>query len=44
VKRDLNARLPAMDYGMFFRAIERPEMREGMDSFLQKRPPEWPRG
>jgi enoyl-CoA hydratase/carnithine racemase len=44
VKHDLNARLPAMDYGMFFRAIERPEMREGMDSFLQKRTPEWPRG
>jgi len=43
VKRDLNARLPAMDYGLFFRAIERPEMREGLDSFLQKRRPEWPR-
>jgi enoyl-CoA hydratase len=43
VKRDLNGRLPSMDYGLFFRAIERPEMREGMDSFLQKRPPEWPR-
>ena len=43
VKRELNSRLPAMDYGLFFRAIERPEMREGMDAFLQKRPPEWPR-
>jgi enoyl-CoA hydratase/carnithine racemase len=41
VKRELNSRLPQMDYGMFFRAIERPEMREGMDAFLQKRPPEW---
>jgi enoyl-CoA hydratase len=43
VKRDLNGRLPAMDYGMFFRAMERPEMREGMASFLQKRAPDWPR-
>ena len=43
VKRELNSRLPQMDYGMFFRAIERPEMREGMAAFLQKRPPEWPR-
>ena len=37
VKRDLNLRLPPMDYGMFFRAIERPEMWEGMASFLEKR-------
>jgi hypothetical protein len=33
-----------MDYGLFFRAIERPEMWEGMASFLEKRPPDWPRG
>jgi enoyl-CoA hydratase/carnithine racemase len=43
VKRDFNNRLPPMDYGMFFRAMERPEMREGMRSFLEKRPPDWPR-
>ncbi len=43
VKRDLNARLPATDVGLFHRSIATPEMREGMASFLEKRPPEWPR-
>ena len=43
VKRDLNSRLPTMDYGMFARAMDRPEMREGMNSFLEKRSPVWPR-
>ncbi len=43
VKRDLNARLPPTDVGLFHRSISTPEMREGMASFLEKRPPEWPR-
>jgi enoyl-CoA hydratase len=43
VKRDLNARLPTTDVGLFHRSIATPEMREGMASFLEKRPPEWPR-
>lgn len=43
VKKLLNAELPPMDYGLFHRAIERPEMWEGMASFLEKRRPEWPR-
>ena len=43
VKRDLNQRLPQVDVGLFFRAIRSPEMVEGMASFIEKRPPMWPR-
>ena len=43
VKRDLNARLPAPDVGLFFNAIRSPEMVEGMAAFVEKRPPQWPR-
>jgi enoyl-CoA hydratase/carnithine racemase len=43
VKRDMNARLPPMDQAMFSRAIERPEVREGLTAFREKRPPHWPR-
>ena len=43
VKRDLNARLPAPDVALFFRAIRSAEMREGMAAFVEKRAPEWPR-
>ena len=43
VKRDLNARLPVADVALFFHAIRSPEMVEGMASFLERRPPEWPR-
>jgi len=43
VKRDLNARLPQPDTGLFHRTMMSPEMVEGMGSFVQKRPVDWPR-
>jgi len=43
VKRDINARLPAADVGLFHDAIRAAEMREGMSAFIEKRPPTWPR-
>ena len=43
IKRDINARLPTADYGQFIRTMMSPEMVEGMRSFLEKRPPVWPR-
>ncbi len=43
VKRDINARLPMPDTGLFIRTMMSPEMTEGMRSFLEKRPPDWPR-
>ena len=43
IKRDINARLPRADMGLFLRSMMTPEMVEGMRSFLEKRPPEWPR-
>lgn len=44
IKRDLNARLPQHDTGMFHRSMMSPEMVEGMRAFIEKRPAEWPRG
>ena len=44
VKRDLNTRLPVADVALFHRAIRSAEMVEGMTSFIEKRPPDWPRG
>ncbi|QXC61644.1 enoyl-CoA hydratase/isomerase family protein [Aquihabitans sp. G128] len=44
VKRDLNARLPLADVGLFFHAIRSAEMVEGMTAFIEKREPDWPRG
>ncbi len=43
VKRELNQRLPPVDVGLFYRAIRSAEMVEGMASFIEKRPPSWPR-
>lgn len=43
IKRDINSRLPAADMGQFLRTMMSPEMVEGMRSFLEKRPPVWPR-
>jgi enoyl-CoA hydratase/carnithine racemase len=43
VKRDLNGRLPTADVELFRRAIRSAEMMEGMASFIEKRPPDWPR-
>ena len=44
IKRDLNARLPMSDTGLFHRTMMGPEMVEGMRAFVEKRPVEWPRG
>jgi enoyl-CoA hydratase/carnithine racemase len=43
VKRDLNARLPMPDTGLFHRTMMSAEMVEGMRAFIEKRPVEWPR-
>ncbi len=43
VKREINQRLPRVDVGLFDRAIRSAEMVEGMASFIEKRPPTWPR-
>jgi len=43
VKVDVNRHLRPHDTGVFKRSIMSPEMREGMDAFLDKREPEWPR-
>ena len=43
VKDDINRRLPAPDVNMFRRSIMSPEMAEGFQAFLEKRPPKWPR-
>jgi enoyl-CoA hydratase/carnithine racemase len=44
IKRDLNARLPMSDTGLFHRTMMGPEMVEGMRAFVEKRPVDWPRG
>lgn len=43
IKRDLNRRLPAHDMDMFTRSLGSAEMTEGLQAFLEKRAPEWPR-
>lgn len=43
LKREINSRLPAGDPGLFAVASSA-EMAEGMASFIEKRPPVWPRG
>jgi enoyl-CoA hydratase len=42
LKRDINGRLPAGDLGLFAQ-VPSAEMAEGMASFVEKRPPRWPR-
>lgn len=44
IKKDLNRRLPAADTALFVRSMTSPEMMEGMRSFIEKRPADWPRG
>ncbi len=43
IKRDLNARLPLSDTGLFHRTMMGAEMVEGMRAFIEKRPVDWPR-
>jgi enoyl-CoA hydratase/carnithine racemase len=43
VKDDLNRRLPPPDVNMFRRSMLSAEMVEGLQAFLDKRSPRWPR-
>jgi enoyl-CoA hydratase/carnithine racemase len=43
MKREINRRFPAHDMGLFNRHMLSPEMLEGMQAFIEKRPAEWPR-
>jgi enoyl-CoA hydratase/carnithine racemase len=43
LKDDMNRRLPPPDINLFRRALLSPEMMEGLQAFLEKRPPRWPR-
>ena len=42
VKDLMNRSLPVPDAQVFQRAIQSPELAEGMSAFLEKRPPRWP--
>ncbi len=44
VKHDINRHLPPFDMVMFERSIRSPEVAEGFKAFVEKRPPNWPRG
>jgi enoyl-CoA hydratase/carnithine racemase len=39
----MNRRLPPPDVNLFRRAMLSPEMMEGLQAFLEKRAPRWPR-
>lgn len=43
IKDDINRQLRPHDARVFQRSIMSPEMREGMNAFVEKREPEWPR-
>jgi enoyl-CoA hydratase/carnithine racemase len=44
VKQDINRHLPAFDIPMFAQSLRSPEVAEGFQAFVEKRPPKWPRG
>ncbi len=44
VKQDINRRLPPFDIPMFAQSLRSPEVAEGFQAFVEKRPPKWPRG
>lgn len=43
VKDTITRALPAPDVQMFQRALDSPELMEGLQAFLEKRPPQWKR-
>jgi enoyl-CoA hydratase/carnithine racemase len=43
MKREINRRFPPHDMGLFNRHMLSPEMIEGMQAFIEKRPADWPR-
>jgi enoyl-CoA hydratase/carnithine racemase len=43
LKRDINRQLPPLDLGMFQDSLVGEECREGFRSFVEKRPPRWPK-
>lgn len=43
VKQDINRHLPRFDMAMFGRSLRSPEVAEGFQAFVEKRPPRWPR-
>lgn len=43
VKQDMNRHLPPFDIPMFARSLRSPEVAEGFQAFVEKRPARWPR-
>lgn len=43
LKRDINRSLPPLDFGMFQDSLVGEECKEGFKSFVEKRPPKWPK-
>jgi enoyl-CoA hydratase/carnithine racemase len=44
VKHDINRHLPIFDIPMFQASLRSAEVQEGFKSFVEKRPPKWPKG
>ncbi|MFN8643254.1 MAG: enoyl-CoA hydratase/isomerase family protein [Candidatus Binatia bacterium] len=44
VKHQMNRHLPVFDMVMFADSLRGPEVAEGFQAFVEKRPPRWPRG
>ena len=44
LKAEMNRQLPEFNMVMFAQSIRSPEVAEGFQAFVEKRPPKWPRG